>query len=71
MLGFAGRFMAGRPVMNESRNACILVATLSLAACTTIIEETGDVARRGGCRDRQGRVPLTRTVAVIPPEPPL
>jgi hypothetical protein len=30
--------------MNEFRNACILVATLSLAACTTLIEETGDVA---------------------------
>ncbi len=30
--------------MNEFRNACILVASLWLVACTTIIEETGDVA---------------------------
>jgi len=30
--------------MSEFRNACLLVASLWLAACTTVIEETGDVA---------------------------
>lgn len=30
--------------MNELRNACLLVASLWLAACTTVIEATGDVA---------------------------